>query len=241
MSTEMTQFIASLQKELTISKLETEIAELKYQLQLAQTKKISRLEDSLYSPHLYDHYQKVALALSKSGMIPNQYKNKPEDIFVAMAQGYQLGFPIEQSLQDIAIINGRPCLWGDGLLALALGHSECENIQEEPIYQGSEVFGYKCTVIRKGHNPHVKEFTLKDAEKAGLVGKQGVWKSYPTRMLQMRARSLAIRDKFADALRGIRLAEVEKEDSIIIDGEILEKNISSNNKTQTERLKRYYP
>lgn len=192
-----------------------EIAELKFRLQKTQAEKSSRLEDSLFSPQLYKHYQNVAVTLSKSSIIPTAYKNKPEDIFVAMAMGYQLGFPVEQSLQDIAVINGRPCLWGDGLLSLALNHPECESIEEERIYKGEAVIGFKCTVKRKGHKSHTQTFTLQNAEHAGLLRRKGVWETYPVRMLQMRARSLALRDKFADALRGLRIAEVEQDDGII--------------------------
>ncbi len=232
MSTELVE----LKHELMIERQKSEILELRYQLQKTQAEKASRLDDSLLSPHLYEHYQKVAVMLSKSGVIPNAYRGKAEDIFVAMAMGYQLGFPIEQSLQDIAVVNGRPCLWGDGLLSLALNHADCQSIDEEPIRdeRTGTVIGYRCTVIRKGHKPHTKQFTLQDAEVAGLLTRGTVWKSYPERMLQMRARSYAIRDKFADALRGLRVAEIEQEDARIIDAEI---TIVPQGETQTEKLK----
>ena len=231
MSTEL----AVLQNELIIAQQQNEILELKYKLHKNQAEKASRLEDSLLSPHLYEHYQKVAVMLSKSGVIPNAYKGKPEDIFVAMAMGYQLGFPVEQSLQDIAVINGRPCLWGDGLLSLALNHSECQSIDESPIIdEKSNLVGYQCTVVRRGHKPHTKQFTLQDASVAGLLSRGTVWKAYPERMLQMRARSFAIRDKFADALRGLRVAEIEEEDSHIIEAEI---TASPQGQTQVEKLK----
>lgn len=231
MSTEL----AVLQNELIIAQQQNEILELKYKLQKNQAEKASRLEDSLLSPHLYEHYQKVAVMLSKSGVIPNAYKGKPEDIFVAMAMGYQLGFPVEQSLQDIAVINGRPCLWGDGLLSLALNHGECESIDETPMMDSKgNLAGYSCTVIRRGHKPHTKQFTLQDASTAGLLSRGTVWKAYPERMLQMRARSFAIRDKFADALRGLRVAEIEEEDCRIIEAE---HTVTANGKTQVEKLK----
>jgi hypothetical protein len=228
--------VVALQNELMIEKQRSEIAELKYKLQKTQAEKVSRLDDSLLSPNLYEHYQKVAVMLSKSGVIPNIYKGKPEDIFVAMSMGYQLGFPIEQSLQDIAVVNGRPCLWGDGLLSLALNHPECQSIDEQPIYDAKgNVMGYSCTVIRKGHKPHTKQFTLQDATLAGLLSRGTVWKSYPERMLQMRARSFAIRDKFADALRGLRIAEIEDEDSRIIDAQV--ESVAPKGTTQVDRLK----
>lgn len=233
MNTEIT--IAMQKNELTIAKQESEILKLKFDLQKLQAQKASRLEDSLFSPALFPHYQKVAETLAKSGVIPNAYRNKPEDVFVAMAMGYQLGFPVEQSLQDIAVINGRPCLWGDGMLSVVLCHPECNDIKEEPIYSGQIVTGYICTVFRKGHEPHSKTFTMADAERAGLLKKGGVWSAYPERMLQMRARSLAIRDKFADALRGLRIAEVEQDNDNIIDAEVID--VTTDIK-QVEKLKK---
>ena len=254
----MTNELASVQQELRIAKQEAEIMSLKFQLEKVQAEKASRLEDSLFAPALFPHYQKIAETLSKSSVIPLAYRGKPEDIFVAMAMGYQLGFPVEQSLQDVAVINGRPCLWGDGLLSLVLNHPECKSIKEEPIYNGQVVIGYICTVIRKGHEPHSKSFTMQDAERAGLLNKGGVrkgdephsksftmqdaerskkvgaWSTYPERMLQMRARSWALRDKFADALRGLRIAEIEQDDEKVIEGEIV--NVTSPT-SQVDKLK----
>lgn len=230
----MNNELVSVQQELRIAKQEAEIMSLKFQLEKVQAHKASRLEDSLFAPALFPHYQKVAETLSKSAVIPTAYRGKPEDIFVAMAMGYQLGFPVEQSLQDVAVINGRPCLWGDGLLSLVLNHPECKSIKEEPIYNGQVVIGYICTVIRKGHEPHSKSFTMQDAERAGLLKKGGVWSAYPERMLQMRARSLALRDKFADALRGLRIAEIEEDDENVIEGEVV--NIKKS-ESQVDKLK----
>lgn len=231
----MSNELIAVQQELRIAKQEAEIMSLKFQLEKVQAEKASRLEDSLFAPALFPHYQKVAETLSKSAVIPTAYRGKPEDIFVAMAMGYQLGFPVEQSLQDVAVINGRPCLWGDGLLSLVLNHPECKSIKEEPIYNGQVVIGYICTVIRKGHEPHSKSFTMQDAERAGLLKKGGVWSAYPERMLQMRARSLALRDKFADALRGLRIAEIEQDDEKVIEGEVINTTQSA---SQVDKLKK---
>ena len=230
----MSTDLVVLQNELTVAKQQNEILRLRFELERAQAQKTSRLEDSLFAPALYEHYQKVAVALAKSSVVPTIYRNKPEDIFVAMAMGYQLGFPVEQSLQDIAVINGRPCLWGDGLLSLALNHPECQSITEQPIRNSKgDIIGYQCTVMRRGHEPHTKQFTLQDATVAGLLSRGTVWKAYPERMLQMRARSYAIRDKFADALRGLRIYEIEEEDSHIIDAEVS----APVGETQVDKLK----
>ena len=64
-----------------------------------------------------------------------------------------------------------------------------------------------CTVKRKGEQPYTSTFTLEDAKRAGLLGKQGPWTQYTKRMLQLRARGFALRDKFADVLKGMIAAE----------------------------------
>ena len=60
---------------------------------------------------------------------------------------------------------------------------------------------------RRGRSAVVTTFTMEDAKKAGLAGKQGPWQSAPKRMLQMRAFAFAARDLFADALKGIKSIE----------------------------------
>jgi hypothetical protein len=230
MSTEL----ATVQQELRLAKQEAEIMSLKFELQKVQAEKASRLEDSLLSAALFPHYKKVAETLASSEMVPRDYQGKPGNVLVAMEMGYQLGLPIAQSLQDIAVINNRPSLWGDGLLALAISHPECEYITEEPIYKENTVFGYECRVKRKGHPEHKKSFTLHNAKQAELLNKKGPWTQYPERMLQMRAR-VAIKDKFADALRGFKVVEIDEYDeATIIEGEVVntEKPV-----TRTEQLK----
>jgi hypothetical protein len=59
----------------------------------------------------------------------------------------------------------------------------------------------------QGQEASGAKFSVADAKKASLWGKAGPWQSYPDRMLQMRARGFGLRDKFADALRGLSIAE----------------------------------
>jgi hypothetical protein len=59
-----------------------------------------------------------------------------------------------------------------------------------------------CVATRKGHKPVTVKFSVEDAKRAGLWGKN-TWASYPRRMLQHRARSWALRTAFADVLKGM--------------------------------------
>tara|TARA_R110000822_G_scaffold310340_2_gene442673 strand:+ start:3094 stop:3924 length:831 start_codon:yes stop_codon:yes gene_type:complete len=160
------------------------------------------IEHSLLAKEHFTHYMAVADFLSKSSMVPKGMTNKPADILIAMEMGLQLGIPMMQAIQDIAVINGKPCMYGDGLLAVVQGHKDYEWIQESVINDVAT-----CTIKRKHHEPHSVSFSKEDAKKASLWGKSGPWTQYPDRMLKMRARGFCIRDIFSDALRGIKTDE----------------------------------
>ena len=109
-----------------------------------------------------------------------------------------------QSLQNIAVINGRPAVWGDALPGLC---------KASPVYQDL-IEGWEreddpdfliavCTAKRHGSTPVTARFSVMDAKRAGLWTKAGPWQTYPKRMLQMRARSFALRDAFPDVLKGL--------------------------------------
>ena len=61
----------------------------------------------------------VANFFAKSDLVPKDYKGKPGNIVVAWQKGFEVGLMPQQSLETIAVINGRACIWGDGLIACA--------------------------------------------------------------------------------------------------------------------------
>lgn len=156
------------------------------------------------TPQTLDEAMKYAEIIAKSDIVPKDYKNNAGNVLVAVQMGAELGLPPLQALQNIAVINGRPCVWGDSLIAIARAHPACEYINESFDDKNATAI---CIVKRKGEPEQKRTFSQEDAVTAGLWGKQGPWKTNPKRMLQMRARGFAIRDVFADALRGLAVAE----------------------------------
>jgi RecT family len=174
---------------------------------------------SVFDADQFNHWMDVVQKLSKSNMIPKSYIGKPMDMLVAIDMGKQVGLGTMQSLQSIAVINGMPSMYSDAPLAVCQSHPSFEWIKEEPItIDNGEITGYSCIVKRRNHEPHTYSFTINDAKKAGLWGKQGPWSQYPARMLQMRARGFALRNTFPDALKGIQIAE-EVQDIQVINGQ----------------------
>ena len=145
--------------------------------------------------------------LANSSMVPKAYQGKPQDILVCVQWGYEMGLPPMQALQAIAVINGKPSLWGDGLMALVQASSVCEDVQETMEDEGTTNPTAVCVAKRKNRSPVVVRFSVEDAKRAGLWGKQGPWQAYPKRMMQMRARGFALRDAFPDVLKGLITAE----------------------------------
>jgi hypothetical protein len=149
--------------------------------------------------------------LASSTMVPRDFQGKPGNVLVAIQWGREVGLGPLQALQNIAVINGRPSIWGDAALALVRGHPDCASVQEGAEGEGDARHGW-CEVTRRGEQPQRRTFSIADAKRAGLWGKAGPWTQYPDRMLQLRARGFAIRDVFPDALRGV-LTREEAEDT----------------------------
>lgn len=149
---------------------------------------------------------KFAEQISRSSLVPKQFQGKPADIYLAMSWGDELGLTPIQSLQNIAVINGKPSIYGDTMMALCRKHPEFEDIKETISGEKSERTAV-CEIKRRGQSWYKTKFSMADAAKAGLLNRQGPWQSYPDRMLKMRARGFALRDVFADALGGVITTE----------------------------------
>lgn len=154
------------------------------------------------TPKTLDEAVKFADIVSQSDFIPKDFQRKPGNILVAIQWGMELGLKPMQAMQNIAVINGRPSLWGDAVIALARSSPLCEYI-----YETDDGNTATCKVKRRGENEQVRTFGMEDAKAAGLSGKSGPWSQYPKRMRQMRARAFALRDVFPDILKGIPIAE----------------------------------
>ena len=148
-----------------------------------------------------------AQMVAKSEFAPKDFKGKPESCLLAIQHGSEVGLSPMQSLQSIAVINGRPTIWGDAALALVQSCPVCEYVREYLEGEGDNLTAV-CEAKRQGYpSPSVSRFSVADAKKAGLWGKSGPWTQYPQRMLALRARGFALRNAFADALRGLITAE----------------------------------
>ena len=155
----------------------------------------------------FDDAFRFSKMVAASEFAPKDFRGKPESCMLAIQHGSEVGLSPMQSLQSIAVINGRPTIWGDAALALVQSSPVCEYVKEYTEGQGDTLTAV-CEAKRRGYPaPTISRFSMADAKRAGLAGKSGPWTQYPERMLALRARGFALRNAFADALRGLITAE----------------------------------
>ena len=155
--------------------------------------------ESVKEEKFFNKMAQTASKLSKAGdMIPAHYKGDPYKIFAALMLGDELGLKPMQALRSIFVVNGKPALYGDAQLGLAMNTGELEDIKE---FFDNENNAH-CIVKRRGYSAVERIYTQEDKKHNANNG-NAVWKAHERRMMQMRARAFALRDSFADILSGI--------------------------------------
>jgi hypothetical protein len=181
-------------------------------------------------PQTMDEVWRFSQVLAKSGLLPKGIET-PEQVTVQILTGFELGLKPMVAVQNIAVINGRPSIGGDLALAVLMTSGLLEDHDEWIDGEGDARVAI-CKVQRKGMKPIERRFSVKDAIQAGLWETQAMvrktywdkearqrkqsnfetpnespWYRYQERMLKMRARGFAFRDRFPDVLKGMHLAE----------------------------------
>lgn len=137
-----------------------------------------------------------ARAIAPSGLLPKAYQGKPANLFLAAEYADALGIERINALTSIHVIEGKPTMSADLMVALArrAGHRVRVQVRGDAA---------KATLIRADDPEFEYEcvWTMQRAQAAGLTGK-GVWKSYPQAMLRSRALSEVIRMGASEVLIG---------------------------------------
>ena len=153
------------------------------------------------SPQTFEQALTFANYLAESEMVPKNFRNKPGDCLIAMQWGHEVGLPALQALQNIAVINGKPGLYGDAGKAILLSKGCFIEEDDIAIVQGKSQA--RCKITRPGRPPVERTYSLENAKTAGLWNKEGPWRTSPYRQMAWRAFWFAARDAAADLLKGM--------------------------------------
>lgn len=137
----------------------------------------------------------------------------PEKAIAIMMKGRELGMPPMQAFSHINIIQGKPTLSAEGMLAQIFKHHPQTRLK----YLKNDDEACAIEVTRPGNEPSQFSFTYEDAKKARLTGKDN-WDKYRRSMLRSRCISEMARALFPDALQGCSYTpeEVECFDAVVV-------------------------
>lgn len=144
-----------------------------------------------------------ARLLAASGMLPQQYRGRPENLLWAVEYATMLGLSPMAAITGVHVIEGKPSASAGLISALVrrAGHRLRVTGDDERAV---------ATIIRVD-DPDFEfrsEWTIARAERAGIAGK-GTWQRYPAAMLKARAISEVARDACEDALSGLHYTPEE--------------------------------
>ena len=142
-----------------------------------------------------------------SRCIPKCYWDKPNDVLVVIQLGRALNVPDILMLQNSYVIDNRPSIMTQLMLALAMQSPAWDESAYKLEWVGEpDDLEFKAifTCRRKGGQLVAAEFSARDAKRANLAN---VHKTYPKDMLGWRAMSRGLRRAFADMLGGLCTVE----------------------------------
>jgi len=186
-------------------------------------------------PGSFEETKEMARTYAKSALLPAELRGKPQDVFVTLMAGRELGLQPMASLRMIHVIDGKPILSADAMAGVVISSGQCEYFRS--VKSDGLIATYETK--RRGQEPQRMSFTLEEAKLAGLLnrGPKSNWAKYPSAMLRARAKAALARDVYPDVLAGVYepgeameftpLNRIEKEiaqveEVEVIDAEIVE-------------------
>src|SRR5579864_7640321 len=165
---------------------------------------------ALFDPQRFDTMKRMAGILLRSGFLPRAVTTE-EKVLAILIKGYELGLPPMDALVGIGVIEGKPAVSPQLMIALINRSGQLKDL----VIEGDDK---KCavTMTRRGRKPHTETFTIDDARRMkskdgdgnviSLADKYN-WRQMPAVMLRWRAVSACARIVFPDVISGLYTAE----------------------------------
>lgn len=165
---------------------------------------------ALVQPSEWSMLMQMAEYLAASGFLPQSVSSPQKAVAIILA-GRELGIAPWQSLSTINVIQGKPTISPQLMLALINRSGELADMTVEDD-------GQRCvvTMTRRGRTPHSEAFSMADAQAMGLAGKDN-WKKQAPVMRKWRAVAACARVVFPDVILGLYTPEEMEADVRVTD------------------------
>lgn len=163
--------------------------------------------ESVFEPQDVDSAVQIAKMLVASRLLPKGI-DTPEAAFAIIVTGRELGLTVMQSLRSIHVINGKPTLSADLILALVKGSSWCQYFR---LVESTDSIATYETQRVEEPSPTSMSFTIEMARRAGVLNNP-TWTKYPEAMLRARCIAALARAVYPDVVLGVyETGELEPE------------------------------
>lgn len=154
---------------------------------------------------------RTARMLSGSALVPDTYRNSPENCLVAIDLANRLGLSPLMVMQNLYVVKGKPA-WSGSFCAAAVNGSGRFTALEfifvgEP---GTPSYGCYARACRRSNGSVCVSdtVTMQMAQKEGWLNKPGSkWQTMPVQMMMYRAAAFFARAHCSDILLGIPIYE----------------------------------
>lgn len=170
---------------------------------------------------------KIATQYSKSDLVPENYKGKPQNVIIALGMAQKTGFDVYTIMNNLNIVKGKASWSGSFCRTLIEATGLYKDLDLIEVGEREkDTWGYYAQAVKKSDGKVVKgaTVTIAMAQAEGWT-KNTKWKSMPELMLQYRAMAFFARVYASSAINGIQTVE-----------EVEDVNISQENNTMEDIL-----
>jgi hypothetical protein len=149
-------------------------------------------------PRSLDDLELLSKRLAESSLIPAAMRANMPNVLVTIMTGQELGLAPMAALRSIHVIEGKPVLGADAMVAIVIASGKAEYFTR--VAESEEAVTYETK--RRG-DPHPRRctWTMEMAKHAGLHLKDN-WRGYKRPMLAARSKAELARDVYPDVLAG---------------------------------------
>lgn len=158
---------------------------------------------------LFGDNWRIATQLAKSTIIPDNYKNKPENVIIALGMAQQLDLTPFTVMQNLNIIKGKTSWSGSFCKTLIEKTKRFKDLNLNYIGQkGTDSYGCYLSATRISDNQIIKgpEVTMKMAKEEGWTTNKK-WLTLTDLMLAYRCQSFFARLYCPEAMNGVYTSE----------------------------------
>lgn len=186
------------------------LAETKKQEMVIQEPKVpqpSDMSNPFSSLANFESAQRMALALSKSSLIPKEYQNNVPNCLIALEISQRLRASALMVMQNLYVVHGKPGWSAQYIISAINSCGRFSQLRFKMDDQNTECTAY-ATELKTGELIIGTKVTLNMARAEGWIDKNGSkWKTMPEQMLKYRAASFFGKTNVPEILMGFQTAE----------------------------------